>query len=212
MEMSAENRLHIQAREAFQDGLRIYRAAPNKIAQRKVRKDNGGLVAIEPGQIFVQPMQGRIGDDSVLRLRAFACVQPNDLPPAVFEVVVDLLGKNPLVGQTVAPGNVIMVANHDMNGDLEFGEGVANPGQLRRRSLIGQIASEQTELGLGRTLFHLNDDLFEPRAAGRLTKVQVVYCDEGELLIRSFRAQKTAWPKTKREQSGRAQPEHLATC
>jgi hypothetical protein len=32
VEMSAENRLHIQAREALQDGVGIYRAAPNRIA------------------------------------------------------------------------------------------------------------------------------------------------------------------------------------
>ena len=148
----------------------------------------------------------------VLRLRAFACVQPDDLPPAVFKVVVDLPRKNPLVDHAVCPGDVIMVANHDMNGNLEFGEGVANPGQLQRHSLIGQITPEQTELGLGRTLFHLSDDLFEPRPAGRLTEVQIVYGDEGELLLRGSRAQETTWPKTKREQSGRAQPEHLATC
>jgi hypothetical protein len=39
-----------------------------------VRKDNGRLVGIERGQVFVEPKQRHVGDDRVLRLRAFACV------------------------------------------------------------------------------------------------------------------------------------------
>ena len=50
MQTSAKNRLHIQAHEALQEGVGIYRAAPDKIVQRKVRKENGRLRAISLGR------------------------------------------------------------------------------------------------------------------------------------------------------------------
>ena len=42
-------------------------------------------------------------------------------------------------------------------------------------------------------------------------EMQIVDSEEGELFIRSLCADKRAGPKAKCEQSGRAQPEHLAT-
>jgi hypothetical protein len=94
---------------------------------------------------------------------------------------------------------VIVVAHHGVTWNAERGKGILDQGQLRRRAVVGKVASEQTKLCGGRARFHLARHVIEPRAARFFESVQVVYRDECEIVgARSVCAAQAARPNTER--------------
>src|SRR4029077_5219842 len=96
-----------------------------------------------------------------------------------------------------------------VTGNAEGGEGIFYQGQLRGCAILGQIATEEAELGRGRAFFHLTDNVIEPGTAGCFESVQVVYRDEDEITVRRrVCAPEAAGPKTEGEEcaGGKTEP------
>ena len=111
--------------------------------------------------------------------------------------VVYLLGKNPLIRRPVGVGLVIVIAHYRVTRNAERGEGILDQGQLRGRAVVGKIATEKAKLCGRSARFHLTHNIIEPWAARVFQSVQVVYCDECEIVMgRSVCAVQAARPNT----------------
>jgi hypothetical protein len=105
-----------------------------------------------------------------------------------------------------------VIAHDGVTGNAKGGEGIFYQGQLRRCAILGQIATEEAELGGGRACFHLTDNVIEPGTAGRFESVQVVYRDEGKITVRRrVYASEAAGPKTEGEECAGGKTEPFST-
>src|SRR5262249_62413969 len=119
----------------------VQRPSPSTVPKRKMSEDNGGSLGIEPGKIFIEPGKGFCGDVGLVCLGSFTGIEPDDLPAAMIEGVIDLVRKNPLVRGTIGIGEVIVIADNGVTRNAEGGEGLFDDGQLRRRAVVGEIAA-----------------------------------------------------------------------
>lgn len=104
-------------------------------------KDNGRSSGVESGKIFIQPVKGFCGDAGLGCLGSFTGIQPDDLPAAMIEGVIDLVRKNLLVSGTVGIGEMIVIADDSVTGNAKDGKGVFDEGQLRRCAIVGEVAA-----------------------------------------------------------------------
>src|ERR1700745_4283335 len=96
---------------------------------------------------------------------------------------------------------MVVIAHHGVTWDAERGERILDQAQLRGRAVVGKVATEKAELSRRRARFHLTHHLIEPGTARWFQSVQIVYCDECEIITgRRVFAAEAAGPKTEGKQ------------
>src|SRR6478672_8964144 len=104
-------------------------------------KEYGGSTRVEPGKVFIHPIKGSRGDASVLCLGSLAGIEPDDLPTAMIEGVVDLARKDLLVSGTVGIGEMVVIADDCVTRNAKRGEGLFDDRQLRGGAIVGEITA-----------------------------------------------------------------------
>jgi len=102
---------------------------------------NGRSSGVEPGKIFIQPGEGFCRDGGLVCLGPFTGIEPDDLPAAMLEGVIDLVWKDLLVRGTIGIGEMIVIADDGVTWNAKGGKRLFDEGQLRWRAIVGEIAA-----------------------------------------------------------------------
>ena len=139
--MAAEDRLEIELVKAVEQIIGVQRSRPDICPEGKMGKENGGSPCIQPRKIFIEPGKGLWGDAGLVCFGSFTGIEPDDLPVAMVEGVIDLILENPLVRGTVGIGEIIVIADNGVTRNAKGSERLFNYGQLRWRAVVGEVAA-----------------------------------------------------------------------
>ena len=101
MIMATENRLQIQRLEAFEQCVRVQRPILYIRSHWKVREDDCRPIFVELADLGIDPIKRVLRDRSFLKLQALTGIQPDELPVAVRESVVEALRIRLFVGRPI---------------------------------------------------------------------------------------------------------------
>lgn len=161
--MTAEHGLQIEVEETVEEGIGVARAIIHVHPHRKMGEKDGRLARVQLGQMFIEPAQGFRRDPGLLVMRPFGRVQPEELPAAIVEMVVQCGRKRRRVSGPIGVGMVIMISDHGPERAAPGAKDLFDQLEVFAVALIGQIAGVQDQLRI--FPLHLSHDSLEVGAA-----------------------------------------------
>ena len=213
VEMAVEHGHEVKVPEAIEEIVGVQRAHRHNDAERKVGEDDRGPGRIQLAEIIVKPAERGWLNLRILITRSVARIQTDELPAAVFEMVIQASRKGLVPGGTVGVGNVIVVPYHSVKGHAQRAQRVTHLPKFRLGAMFRQITDHQAEFRFAGLRADAGGNPLEPGRASRTLKVRVVDDREAEC-AGGARARPTgaSRPNSQREHRTRAQAKPLSTC